>query len=446
MSQQKSPKVKGAYLYAAGMISYNLEYAFIGNLTYALTNSFGISAMAAGTIFLISRIFDGFTDILAGVVIDRWNPKVGKARVYDLLHLPLWICVILLFSVPEVGMTAKLIWVFVLYNTVQSVIATFMNVSEPLRLQRSFPDQARLKVMSVTSIGTLVFSMLLGFTLPQLIKIYGAQPHGWTIIASVFAVPMVIFGLMRFFFLPELPQKESVKITQKLTIGDYLKALVQNKYALLYGVVMICWAMYNTLGTGSQNYFFQYIYGDIGGLSAMSIGTLLTIFFIALVPRLIEKFGRAQTVRFGLTATMLACLGRLVMPHNLVWLAVMSFIALCGIMTLSFMKPLLTIDCITYGKWKTGNAVEAAYSTVNSLADKLGLGLGSFLLGAILELGKFDGTQTVQPDSAVFTIKMLYTVLPAALMAIALIALAFYNLEKRLPQIEEELAIGETAH
>lgn len=446
MSQQKSPKVKGAYLYAAGMISYNLEYAFIGNLTYALTNSFGISAMAAGTIFLISRIFDGFTDILAGVVIDRWNPKVGKARVYDLLHLPLWICVILLFSVPEVGMTAKLIWVFVLYNTVQSVIATFMNVSEPLRLQRSFPDQARLKVMSVTSIGTLVFSMLLGFTLPQLIKIYGAQPHGWTIIASVFAVPMVIFGLMRFFFLPELPQKESVKITQKLTIGDCLKALVQNKYALLYGVVMICWAMYNTLGTGSQNYFFQYIYGDIGGLSAMSIGTLLTIFFIALVPRLTEKFGRAQTVRFGLTATMLACLGRLVMPHNLVWLAVMSFIALCGIMTLSFMKPLLTIDCITYGKWKTGNAVEAAYSTVNSLADKLGLGLGSFLLGAILELGKFDGTQTVQPDSAVFTIKMLYTVLPAALMAIALIALAFYNLEKRLPQIEEELAIGETAH
>lgn len=446
MSQQKAPKVKGAYLYAAGMISYNLEYAFIGNLTYALTNSFGISAMAAGTIFLISRIFDGFTDILAGVIIDRWNPKVGKARVYDLLHLPLWLCVILLFSVPDVGMTAKLIWVFVLYNTVQSVIATFMNVSEPLRLQRSFPEQARLKVMSVTSIGTLVFSMIQGFTLPQLIKIYGAQPHGWTLIASIFAVPMVIFGLMRFFLLPELPQKESAKISHKLTIGDCLKALVQNKYALLYGVVMICWAMYNTMSMGTQNYFFQYIYGDIGGLSAMSIATLLTIFFIALVPRITEKFGRVQTVRFGLTVTFFGCIGRLLMPHNLIWLVLMQFLALGGIMTLGFMKPLLTIDCITYGKWKTGNAVEAAYSTVNSLADKLGLGLGSFLLGVILDMGKFDGTQTVQPDSAVFTIKMLYTVLPAALMAIALFALVFYNLEKRLPQMEQDLAAQETSH
>lgn len=446
MSQQKAPKVKGAYLYAAGMISYNLEYTFIANLTYALTNSFGISAMAAGTIFLISRIFDGFTDILAGVIIDRWNPKVGKARVYDLLHLPLWLCVVLLFSVPEVSMTAKLIWVFVLYNTVQSVIATFMNVSEPLRLQRSFPEQARLKVMGVTSIGSLIFGVIMGFLLPQLIKIYGAQPYGWTIIASIFAVPMAIFGLMRFFLLPELPQKESTKISQKLTIGDCLKALVQNKYALLYGVVMICWAMFNTLASGSQNYFFQYIYGDIGGLSALSIATLLTIGFVALVPRITEKFGRVQTVRFGLTVTFFGCIGRLLMPHNLIWLVLMQFLALGGIMTLSFMKPLLTIDCITYGKWKTGNAVEAAYSTVNSLADKLGLGLGSFALGAILDMGKFDGALAVQPHSAVFTIKMLYTVLPAALMAIALFALAFYNLEKRLPQMEQDLAARETSH
>ena len=440
MSQPKSTKVRGAYLYAAGMISYNLEYAFIGNLTYALTNSFGISAIAAGTIFLISRIFDGFTDILAGVVIDRWNPRIGKARIYDLLHLPLWICVILLFSVPDVGMTAKLIWVFVLYNTVQSVIATFMNVSEPLRLQRSFVESARLKVMSVTTIGTLVFSMVLGFTLPQLIKIYGSRPHGWTIIACIFAVPMVIFGLLRFFLLPELPQKESARTTQKLSIGDCLKALFQNKYALMYGVVMICWAMYNTITTGTQNYFFQYVYGDIGGLSAMSIGTLLTIGFIAIVPRLTQKFGRVQTVRMGLFATMIACLGRLVLPHNLVWLAFMQFVALCGVMILSFMKPLLTIDCITYGKWKTGNAVETAYSTVNSLADKLGLGIGSFVLGAILNMGRFDGSLAVQPDSAVQTIKMLYTVAPALLMAAALVTLAFYNLEKRLPQIEKELA------
>lgn len=172
----------------------------------------------------------------------------------------------------------------------------------------------------------------------------------------------------------------------------------------------------------------------------MSIGTLLTIGFIAIVPRLTQKFGRVQTVRIGLFATMIACLGRLVLPHNLVWLAFMQFVALCGVMILSFMKPLLTIDCITYGKWKTGNAVEAAYSTVNSLADKLGLGIGSFVLGAILNMGRFGGSLAVQPDSAVQAIKMLYTVAPALLLAAALVTLAFYKLEKRLPQIEKELA------
>lgn len=440
MRKEKAPKVRGAYIYAAGMISYNIEYSFIANLTYALTNSFGISAMSAGIIFMVSRVFDGFTDILAGVIIDKCNPKVGKARVYDLLHLPLWVFVVLLFSVPDIGMTGKLIWVFVLYNMVQSVIATFMNVSEPLRLARSFEERARLKVMSVTSIATILFTMISAFCLPQLMKTLGTQSHGWTKIALIYAVPMTCFGLLRFFLLPERPEvQENTQAMEKLKVSDCLKALIHNKYALMYGIVMICWAMYNTMSVSGQNYFFQYIYGDIGGLSATSIGTLFAMFFIAALPKMVEKFGQVVVLRGCLLATALACLGRLLVPTNLIWLVLMSFIALCGIMSLSFMKPLLTIDCITYGKWKTGNAVEAAYSTVNSLADKLGLGVGSFVLGAILNAGGFDGTAAVQSESALFTIKMLFTVIPAVLMFIAVIVLLCYDLEKRLPKMKKEL-------
>ena len=65
-------------------------------LSYALTNSYAISAITVGTIFLVSRIFDGVSDVIAGVVIDRTNSKLGKARVYDLLHVPLWLCLVLL--------------------------------------------------------------------------------------------------------------------------------------------------------------------------------------------------------------------------------------------------------------------------------------------------------------------------------------------------------------
>ncbi|MCC2253675.1 MFS transporter [Ruminococcus sp. CLA-AA-H200] len=433
-------KIKGKYAYALGMISYNAEYLVVSYLSYALTNSYGLSAIISGSIFLFSRLFDGVTDVIAGIVIDRLNPKMGKARVYDLLHVPLWVCLVLVFSVPDVGLTAKIIWVFVFYNLLQSGIATFMNIAEPLRLQRSFREDARVQVMKITSMASTLFSFLVSFTLPVLIDRFASRPHGWTIISMIFAVPFAICGLCRFFLLPELPEEQnSEEKKEKITLFDSLKALFQNKYALLYGGVMICWAMYNTMSAGNMTYYFQFVYGDIKAQSIMSFPTLFTLIFIAVIPKFIEKGGKVNTLRIGLFMAMICQAAKLLMPTNIVWLVLMQFVSTCGIMALSFMKPLMTIDCMTYGKWKTGNSVEAAYSTVNSLSDKLGLGLGSFALGAILELGGYDGMQAVQSASAVFTIKMLFTLIPAALMAIGLLCLAFYNLEKRLPQIEKEL-------
>lgn len=436
----KNTNTKGKYVYAMGMVSYNMEYGLVTYLSYALTNSFGISAVIAGSIFLFSRIFDGITDIIAGIVIDRFNPKLGKARVYDLLHLPLWLCLILVFSVPNVGLTAKIIWIFVFYNLLQSGIATFMNIVEPLRLERSFHEDARVQVMKITSMATMIFSFISGLLLPVLIANFASRPHGWTIISTIYAVPFAIFGLYRFFLLPELPNDQlSNETNEKFSMADCLKALFSNKYALLYGGVMICWAMFNTITAGVTTYYFQFIYGDIKAQSFLSLSALVSLVFIAVIPKFVEKSGKVNTVRLGLFFALVCQAAKLLMPTNIIWITLMQSISTCGIMILSFMKPLLTIDCMTYGRWKTGNSIRAAYSTVNSLSDKLGLGLGSFLLGAILQFGGYDGMSAVQSTNAVFTIKMLYTLIPAALMLIALLFFVFYDLEKKLPQIEKDL-------
>lgn len=435
----KKNKVKGSIPYALGMVSYNIEYLFISYLSYAMTNSFGISAITSGSIFLISRIFDGFTDILAAFIIDYFNPKIGKSRVYDLLHIPLWICLVLVFSVPNIGATGKVIWIFVFYNLLQSVIATLMNVAEPLRLQRSFKEEARIKVMTVTSIATMLFSVIAGMALPILIKQLAVKPHGWTIISLIYAIPFMLFGTLRFILLPELPENNTLEKVEKISIKDTLKALYQNKYALLYGGVMICWGMFNTFIAGSVTYYFQYIYKDISAQSFVSLATIFIIVFIAFIPKLIKKFGEVNSVRIGLTMAMICQLAKLIFPTNLIWIVTLQFLSTCGIMTLSFMKPLLTIKCITYGKWKTGKSTEAAYSTVNSLSDKIGLGLGGFAMGGILQMANYNGALLVQSDTALFTIKMLYTAIPAALAGIALLFLFFFDLDKHLPIIEKDL-------
>ena len=49
-------------------------------LTYFNTIVVGSSVGAVGMILLLSRVFDGFSDVLMGTIIDRTHSKYGKAR------------------------------------------------------------------------------------------------------------------------------------------------------------------------------------------------------------------------------------------------------------------------------------------------------------------------------------------------------------------------------
>lgn len=56
MAKEKKTKVKtGGLAYSFGLVGYNMEYMLVGQLSYALTDSYSFSAIAAGMIFLLSR-------------------------------------------------------------------------------------------------------------------------------------------------------------------------------------------------------------------------------------------------------------------------------------------------------------------------------------------------------------------------------------------------------
>jgi GPH family glycoside/pentoside/hexuronide:cation symporter len=80
------------------------------------TDTFGISAAAAGTIMLIARIWDMVTDPLMGVISDRTNTRWGKFRPFILFTaVPYAVFAILTFTTPEFNQTGKIIWAAVTY-------------------------------------------------------------------------------------------------------------------------------------------------------------------------------------------------------------------------------------------------------------------------------------------------------------------------------------------
>lgn len=75
------------------------------------TDTFGISAAAAGTIMLIARFWDMISDPIMGIIADRTKTRWGKFRPYILwMALPYSILAVLTFTTPDFNQAGKIIW------------------------------------------------------------------------------------------------------------------------------------------------------------------------------------------------------------------------------------------------------------------------------------------------------------------------------------------------
>ena len=103
----------GKVAYGMGDVACNVVFALTSGLVvYFYTNVIGISAGLVGTILLISRIFDGISDLAMAQVMDKVHSKHGKGRVWVLwMAIPYGLTAIALFAVPAGATT----WVQAIY-------------------------------------------------------------------------------------------------------------------------------------------------------------------------------------------------------------------------------------------------------------------------------------------------------------------------------------------
>src|SRR3712207_3340193 len=80
------------------------------------TDVVGITAAAAGTLFLVVRVWDAFADIFAGRVVDSTSTRWGKFRPFLLFgSLPLLLLNVAVFTVPDIGVGGTLVYAYVTY-------------------------------------------------------------------------------------------------------------------------------------------------------------------------------------------------------------------------------------------------------------------------------------------------------------------------------------------
>lgn len=450
MAQQYSlnfKKLSERLAYGFGDFGCNIIYtAMSAFLLFYYTDYAGVSAFAVGTIMMVSRLFDGVSDIIMGVIVDRTKSKYGKARPWILrMCIPFAISGVLLFSVPTSwAETPKLIYVFITYNLVSTVVYTAINVPYSALNALMTQNPYERSVLSIfrnllATAGTLTINI---FTLP-LVEFFGNNALAWTKTFFIFGIVAIIAFLYTFWGTSE--RVKSVAQLQSTENNDVpvlvgIKALFKNKYwIMMTGMLALFFLMYAING-GSTVYYAKDILGDknlVGTINGIfNIVQICGMFFIAMM---IKKFGKRNIFALGL---VLDIIGMLILNYSN---GVMSLIIIssiirglgnaCGGATMWAMVS----DTIDYGEWKTGYRTEGLVNSACSFGWKIGNGIGSALLGLILEAGGYVGTAITQTETALFSIEICFIWIPIAIYVIGLVIMSFYHLDKEFPAIIRDL-------
>lgn len=432
------------FAYGCGDLGCNIIYsAMSAFLLFYYTDYAGVSAAAVGSIMFISRLLDGFSDLAMGVIVDRTKSKYGKARPWILrMAVPFAIAAVLLFSVPaNLGDTAKLVYVFITYNLVSTIIYTAINVPYATLNSLITQDQYERGVLSIfrmilATCGSLIIN---GLTLP-LVEYFGNNASAWTKTFLVFGVASIIVFLITFVGTKERVVSSKKEKNEIVPFKVGIKALFKNKYWIQITLCLVCIFIVFSINGGSSVYYAKFILGDEKLFAPINmtsnISQIIAMFIMA---PFIKKFGKRNVLISGSVILILSNIMFMVGGQSyfsIIFASIIKGIGNAGVGATMFA---IVSDTIEYGEWKTGYRTEGLINSASSFGFKVGNGLGSAILGAILSIGGYIGSAAVQSDSAIMSIKVCFIYLPIIITVLQIIIMSFYKLDKEYNTILQEL-------
>lgn len=96
--------------------------------------------------------------------------------------------------------------------------------------------------------------------------------------------------------------------------------------------------------------------------------------------------------------------------------------------------------CVDYGEWKFGFRQDGLSFSGRSVVGKVTMSLATAIMGLILSLAGYDGSLSVQPDSAIEALKWTFLFIPMILQSsLASCSASSSSPTKRMTEIQNDL-------
>lgn len=450
MEEKKYLKWYNKVGYGSGDIAGNVVYALLSAFVMIyLTDTIGLNAGIVGTLIMISKIFDGISDVFFGALIDKTKSNLGKARPWMLYgYFGCALCLVAIFWIPtDLGQTAQYAWFFIAYTLLNAGFYTANNIAySALTALITKNNAERVQMGSISFMFAFGTSMLIQAVTVGFVEKLGGGAEAWRIVAVVYAIIGVISNTLSVFSVKELPEEELSEGKSKedpeetYSMIDAFKLLIHNKYFVMICVTYLLMQLYTaTLGMGI--YFMKYVLGDEGLFGTFSWAVNIPMIIGLLVtPILVSKFhGMYKLNILGYVIGTARRLGVVAAGYmgNIPLMLLFTAVAALGMSPLQGDMNALIATTSEYTRLTTGKKVDGTMYSCTSFGTKVGGGLGTAIAGWMLAASGFVQNAATQTPSCINMLHIMYLWLPMIFNLLITLVLINFNVEKANEELKK---------
>lgn len=441
--------------YGVGELGTSIVSFTVGSfLTMYLVDNQIATAAFIGTMMLASRILDGISDLIMGLIIDHTYTKWGKARPWILIgSIPTAVSLIMMFNVPQ-GWSegAKNIYITIGYVLSTVIFGTAASVSRQVLVTKAtHSSSTRASMMNWRAFFATAAQLLVsGFT-ASVVAVLGGGTKGYSIMSIMYALlagtsMMCTFFTVRELDIQEKPLENDLKRKKESSLNvANLGFLFKNKYV----IPLILAFILNWLGLGVNSnaaaYYARDVLGNMGFMRMITWSRIipgLIVMLLGVVPLFVFRFGKQKTLMTGSVMAVTGCLVIWFNPTNIPAIFVGNIFKGASLGFLNGTLLSTAADVAEYIDYKNQISIAGMTNSVASFGQKLGQGFASSFVAWGLAIGGWDAAKLAQgaeqSASAVQAIEVCFNLIPLVCFALIFVIGMLMDVDKKMEALRAE--------
>ncbi len=411
------------------------------------SENLGLSLAAVGTLIALSRLTDVVTDPMIGIFSDRWRTRFGRRKPWIVFGMPVMMLSLWMLFVPDSSF-AIAVWGMLggegisnlyLFVWISALYLGFTLMDLPYRAWGAelTPDyDERSKVTGwreAFGYGGTMMALLI----PIAIAFAFAMPGAENALLGIAVVVLIVLPLLTMPAMGLVPEPQARTAKQAIGWKHGLKIVWRNgpfrRLVISFAFFMVAISMTATLSF----FFVRRVMEQPFETYALFVLAYYVSSTIA-IPfwlRISEKLGKHRTVVLGigwlsLWSAFIPFLG----PDDFGWFVLFMVLKGSAIGSLVFIPASMAADIIDIDTARTRDQRTGLYFSLWGMINKGATALGVFVATAGVAYMGFDPAIETNSPTALMSVAVMYSIVPAALACVALPLLWNYPLTRKRQQ------------